>query len=214
METIMCILFFGAIIQSFLHSSYGAVHKYEKLFGGLYSLTFVALTVYSIIKYGMISLISLPAIFFGSNLLFSILFDKLLNRKVKSIKKNEYDYSDKINNKELLKIMINNINNENYSYEFKNGGYVYSSEITDIFKILNNAKFKKIYDDNISNFDIKAQKKLEKKDPLTFTLEECIIYFNYLWHLEGTGLASGIILKRIEDNRYMFTLGKLYNLID
>ena len=81
-------------------------------------------------------------------------------------------------------------------------------------KLLNNEKIKKIYDDNITDYNSKEQKKLDKKDPMTFTIEECIIYLNYLWHLEGTGIATGIILKRLEDNRYLFTLGRLYTLLD
>ena len=212
MEFIITFLIVGAIIQSFLHCAHGTIHVYEKLFGGLYSICFVGLTIYSIIKYGIKCLLIMPLVFYISNLLFTIIFEKLFRYTL--YKRNNSTKNDDLNFKELLKKTVNDIYNKNYTYEFINGGYSYSSELTDIFILLNNKKYKKIYDDNISNYNKKALKALDKKDPFTFTLEECIIYLNYLWHLEGTGLASGIILKRLEDNRYIFTLGKLSSLIE
>ena len=211
METVIIILIVGAFIQSFLHSTRGIIHDFEKLFGGFYSICFIVLTIYSIIKYGIICLLVMPLTFYASNLIFSIIFDKLFNKRKKSIKSNNKEEKDI---KKLLGTIIQNLAQDNYSYEFVNGGYSYSSEITDIFKVLNDERLKKVYDENISNYDSKAKKELiQKKDPLTFTFVESVIYVNWLWHLES-GMATGIILKRIEDLKYLYALKIMYDSID
>ncbi|MBQ6495102.1 MAG: hypothetical protein IJI49_03780 [Bacilli bacterium] len=78
MKTIYIVLIVLAVIQSFLHCTRGKIHDFEKIFGGLYSILFVILTIYSIVKYGWINLLIVPAIFYISNLVFTIIFEKLL----------------------------------------------------------------------------------------------------------------------------------------
>lgn len=212
MDVVIIILVVGAFIQSFIHCTRGTIHAFDKLFGGLYSMAFIILTIFSIIKYGIQCLFIMPLVFYGSNLLFTIIFGKLFKNHLDSESISYLAKKGAV--KEFLKTNIINLASQNYSYEFINGGYKYSNEITEIFIVLNDDNIKRIYDENISNYDSKAQKALEKKDPLTFTLAECIIYLNWLWHLEGSGKMIGIILKRIEDNRYIYTLKRLYDLFN
>jgi len=212
MNTVIVIILLGALIQSFLHITNGKIHDFEKIFGGLYSILFIILTMFSAIKFGLINLLIVPLIFFASNIIITIIFDKLFNKTHKSYKLTKKGEKDI---KEILKTIITDLAEENYSYEFINGGYSYSTEITNIFKVLNDEKIKKVYDENISNYDSKSKKELiQKKDPLKFTFEESIIYINWLWHLEGSGLATGIILKHIENLKYIYALKILYDSLD
>lgn len=210
MNVVIIILVIGAFIQSFLHCTKGTIHAFDKLFGGLYSTISIVLTIFSIIKYGVKCLWIMPLVFFTSNLLFTIILSILLKNNTDSEHLSYLAKKSVI--KDLLKTNMLNLSSQNYSYEFANDVYIYSNEITEIFMVLNDENIKRIYDENISNYNSKAQKALDKKDPLTFTLAECIIYLNWLWHLEGSGKMVGIILKRIEDNRYLYTLKRLYDL--
>lgn len=118
-----------------------------------------------------------------------------------------------MNNKEILKQAINNIENDNYICEYRNGGYYYSKEITNIFMILNDETIKKIFDDNIEKYTFDLKKKLDQEmEPESFSLEECIIYFNWLWHLEA-GRAVGIVSKRIKEGKYLRALKRFYEVI-
>ena len=118
-----------------------------------------------------------------------------------------------MNNKELLKKIIDDIENKNYTIEFNNGGlgsYHYSNEITNLFKILEDDDIRKIYDENISNYSYDSKKELDQKtDPESYSLVDCIIYFNWVWHLES-GIAVGIVKKRIDEGKYLKVLKKLY----
>ena len=78
----------------------------------------------------------IPAVFFISNLVFSIIFSKVFDQK----------RVDRLYYKDLLKTIILNLASGNYSYEFVNGGYSYSKEVTDIFMVLSDTKLQKIYD--------------------------------------------------------------------
>lgn len=118
-----------------------------------------------------------------------------------------------MNIKELLKNNIENIENENYTIEFDALAYKYSDEITDIFKVLDDEKIRKIYDDNIQNYSYDMKKELDQKtDPDTYSLIDCIIYFNWIWHLES-GIAVGIVMRRIKEGKYIKALRRLYELI-
>lgn len=224
MNVVIIILIVGAFIQSFIHCTKGTIHAFDKLFGGFYSMVFIILTIFSIIKYGIKCLLIMPAVFYGSNLLFTIIFDELFGNRKEHRNQLRRDFEmidimakrDAIKKvlKEALKTNILNLASQNYSYELIDGCYKYSNEITEILSVLNDDNIKNIYNENISNYNSKKQKELDKKDPLTFTIEECIIYLNWLWQLEETEKNSGIILKRIEDNRYLYTLKRLYDLFE
>lgn len=118
---------------------------------------------------------------------------------------------------EILSILdesINAIEKKNYEAKFINGGYSYSDNLTCIFKILSESEYRNIFGQSIAHYSYNYKKYLEKVvDPDEYTFEECIIYFNWLWHVEGTGLSSGIIMKRIEQGKYLKALLKFKNYI-
>ena len=212
MKYIITVIIVGALIQSFLHTTRGKVSAFEKMFGGIYSLTFIILTIFSIIKFGFINLLIMPLVFLISNLVFTVAFEKMFKNMYKPHKKNN---NEETNIKELLKTIIVNLAEENYSYKFVNGGYNYSKEITDIFKVINDDKLHKVYEEKILNYNSKEKKELiEKKDPLKFNYVESIVYINWLWHLEGTGLATGIVLNHIKNMKYLYALKVLYDSMD
>lgn len=214
MNIVIIILVIGAFIESFIRCTKGKIHAFNELVSGLYFMVVIILTIFSVIKYGIKCLWIMPLVFLVSNLLFRTIFDGLFkkHRDFEMVDIMAKTDTKKKALKEILKTNMLNLSSQNYSYEFANDVYIYSNEITEIFMVLNDENIKRIYDENISNYDSKAQKALDKKDPLTFTLAECIIYLNWLWHLEGSGKMVGIILKRIEDNRYLYTLKRLYDL--
>ena len=110
MGIVIIILIIGAFIQSFLHSTHGKLNDFDKLFGGLYTISFIILTIYSIIKYGILCLLIIPLTFFVSNLIFSIACDKLFCKVNKSINKNKKNKKVSkttfINKKLLITILI------------------------------------------------------------------------------------------------------------
>lgn len=111
----------------------------------------------------------------------------------------------------ILDDQIYNIEKGNWSSEFVGGGYSYSKEITYIFELLQIDEYRKMYEDN---FELYNKKELEqKKDPETYSLIECIVYFNWVWHIEGSGLVSGIVKSRIENGKYLKALKQLKKLI-
>lgn len=119
---------------------------------------------------------------------------------------------DKIN---LLNELISNIENQNWSYTFESSGfYSYSEEITRVFDFLSFEDINKIYEDNISKYDYESKKRLDQKsNPSDFSLIDCIIYFNWIWHIEGSGIAGGIINSRINNGNYLLALKKTRDLI-
>lgn len=119
-----------------------------------------------------------------------------------------------MNYKELLKTIIDNIESNNYSYDCSNGGFSYSKEITAVFKILNDDSIRKIYDENIDNYTYNDKKELDqKRNPKSYSLVDCVIYFYWVWHLDGSGIASGIIFRRIKEGKYLEALKRLYDVI-
>ena len=103
-----------------------------------------------------------------------------------------------------LKNYIKNIETKNYSIELVDGYYSYSKEITIIFEILKNQEFKNIK--NINYNDIK------EKDINLYTLDECISYLNYIWHIEAT-ICPGIVMKKIKTGDYLKCIHRLKKLL-
>lgn len=99
------------------------------------------------------------------------------------------------------------IDDEKYECEFNNGGYSYSG----------NVKVTLDYLDTIDVIDRKSaeyrENLIKEKDPEEFTYDDCIIYFDYLWHLEA-GQAVGIVKKELENGRYSKALKRLAKIID
>jgi hypothetical protein len=118
-----------------------------------------------------------------------------------------------MNIKEELKKIIENIEKENYSYKFESLAYSYSDEITDLFKVLDDERIRKIFDDNCSKYSYDIKKELDqKKEPESYSLIDCVMYFNWIWHLEA-GIAVGIVLKRIKEGKYLRALKRFYELV-
>lgn len=119
-------------------------------------------------------------------------------------------------NKEKIEILDENINaieRNEYRSEIESFSFVsYSPNITSIFKILKEKDYNELY---IQNFDDYDKKYLEQQvDPSTYSLVECIIYFNWLWYVEGSGLATGIIGGRIRDGRYLKALKRFKEILE
>ena len=83
MNTILIILVVGAFIASFLHCTRGTIHNYEKIFGGPYTILFVILAIYSWIKYGFKQFLIVFVVFYGSNLIFSIILELIFRKKIR-----------------------------------------------------------------------------------------------------------------------------------
>ncbi len=116
----------------------------------------------------------------------------------------------------MLDQIISNIENGNYKYEFIDSGlghYHYSNEITDLFKILESEKYKKIYDDNIESYSFADKKELDQKtDPEQYTLIDCVIVLNWIWYVESS-LAVGTIVKKLKNGSYLKILKQFRKLM-
>ena len=113
----------------------------------------------------------------------------------------------------LLKI-INDIRNENYAIEFINGGYSYSKEITTISKILDTSYFQNDLDENYSAYKISGKNLNNIEDISSFSLMECIVYLNWLWHIDGSGILTGIIYTKIKNGKYILLLERIKDCIE
>ena len=113
----------------------------------------------------------------------------------------------------LLKI-INDIRNENYAIEFINGGYSYSKEITTISKILDTSYFQNVLDKNYSTYKISGKNLNNIEDISSFSLMECIVYLNWLWHIDGSGILTGIIYTKIKNGKYILLLERIKDCIE
>ena len=113
----------------------------------------------------------------------------------------------------LLKI-INDIRNENYAIEFINGGYSYSKEITTISKILDTSYFQNVLDENYSTYKISGKNLNNIEDISSFSLMECIVYLNWLWHIDGSGILTGIIYTKIKNGKYILLLERMKDCIE
>ena len=113
----------------------------------------------------------------------------------------------------LLKI-INDIRNENYAIEFINGGYSYSKEITTISKILDTSYFQNVLDENYSTYKISGKNLNNIEDISSFSLMECIVYLNWLWHIDGSGILTGIIYTKIKHGKYILLLERIKDCIE
>ena len=113
----------------------------------------------------------------------------------------------------LLKI-INDIRNENYAIEFINGGYSYSKEITTISKILDTSYFQNVLDENYSTYKISGKNLNNIEDISSFSLMECIVYLNWLWHIDGLGILTGIIYTKIKNGKYILLLERIKDCIE
>lgn len=113
----------------------------------------------------------------------------------------------------LLKI-INDIRNESYAIEFINGGYSYSKEITTISKILDTSYFQNVLDENYSTYKISGKNLNNIEDISSFSLMECIVYLNWLWHIDGSGILTGIIYTKIKNGKYILLLERIKDCIE
>ena len=113
----------------------------------------------------------------------------------------------------LLKI-INDIRNENYAIEFINGGYSYSKEITTISKILDTSYFQNVLDENYSTYKISGKNLNNIEDISSCSLMECIVYLNWLWHIDGSGILTGIIYTKIKNGKYILLLERIKDCIE
>ena len=113
----------------------------------------------------------------------------------------------------LLKI-INDTRNENYAIEFINGGYSYSKEITTISKILDTSYFQNVLDENYSTYKISGKNLNNIEDISSFSLMECIVYLNWLWHIDGSGILTGIIYTKIKNGKYILLLERIKDCIE
>ena len=113
----------------------------------------------------------------------------------------------------LLKI-INDIRNENYAIEFINGGYSYSKEITTISKILDTSYSQNVLDENYSTYKISGKNLNNIEDISSFFFFECIVYLNWLWHIDGLGILTGIIYTKIKNGKYILLLERIKDCIE
>lgn len=119
-----------------------------------------------------------------------------------------------MNKEQKLKIIESNIStleNNGLNPVFKNGGYSYSKNITNIFTLLDE------YSEKYYKFEPAINKKNEVKmqncNFENYALMDCIYYFNTIWHLE-TGIAVGIVISRVESGEYLKALKRFKNLIE
>lgn len=114
-----------------------------------------------------------------------------------------------------IKILNENIyaiENQKYMSEFVGGGYSYSENLTSIFDILNDEEYRDIYNENMGKYD---KRNLEQNiDPDEYTMIECIVYFNWVWHVDGSGMATGLIGRRIKEGKYLKALKRFKTLIE
>ena len=115
---------------------------------------------------------------------------------------------------DLLVKIINDIRNENYAIEFINGGYSYSKEITTISKILDTSYFQNVLDENYSTYKISGKNLNNIEDISSFSLMECIVYLNWLWHIDGSGILTGIIYTKIKNGKYILLLERIKDCIE
>lgn len=119
-----------------------------------------------------------------------------------------------MNTIEFLNNIISNIENNNYSYEYVNGGYHYSYEITDIFKVLELDEFRKMFYNNINNYSYDDKNKLEReKNPEEYSLIDCVIVLNWIWHVES-GIGTGIIVSKLKNGSYLKTIVRFKSLLE
>ena len=81
-----------------------------------------------------------------------------------------------------------------------------SSQLAKYQMILESAKYRAIFDDNIESYSYADKKKLDQNtDPEQYTLIDCVIVLNWIWHVEA-GIAVGTIMKKLKDGSYLKTL--------
>ncbi len=113
---------------------------------------------------------------------------------------------------DMLKVLdesIIAIENNKYKAEFINGGYSYSDNLTNIIKLLE--IYQKLYFNK--GMDLNKTKLIKNNNQDNFNLLECIVYFSYLWHLEGSGISVGIIYNRIKTGQYLKALKRFEKLL-
>lgn len=119
-----------------------------------------------------------------------------------------------MNKEEKLIIIEENIKaieNNQVEFQFINGGYSYSSNLTSLFSVLN--EYSELYLNAHYSYDKKRD--LEKNiDPESYSLIDCVVYFDWVWHVEGSGLATGIIKKNLENGNYLKALKRFKTLME
>ena len=43
---------------------------------------------------------------------------------------------------------------------------------------------------------------------------ECIVYLNWLWHIDGSGILTGIIYTKIKNGKYILLLERIKDCIE
>ena len=110
---------------------------------------------------------------------------------------------------DLLLKMINDIKNNTFKLEFENGRYTYYREITSIFEILEDDYFKNILKASRNAHKVGGRVLNNIEDISSLDMAECIIYLDWLWHVDGSGIATGMIYKKIKSGRYALLLERL-----
>ena len=120
-----------------------------------------------------------------------------------------------LSNKEKIRKIddiIKNIKNNRYSYKFNGFNYEYSNEITEIIDVLSSDDYEMIFFENYNKHNKKEL--VLNIGSREYNIDECILCLNHLWHMEGSGLAGGIILKEIESGRYIYLLENFKKMIE
>ena len=113
-------------------------------------------------------------------------------------------------NREISKLnkYANEIADGNYTTDFINGGYKYSDNVRYLPGLLSRLKNKIYYERYTSD-----RKKLLSKKEKDFSFDDCMNYFDYVWHLEAS-LAVGTVKKQIESGKYIKVLKKFINYLE
>ena len=114
----------------------------------------------------------------------------------------------------LLLKMINDIKNNNFKIEFESGRYTYSKEITSIFEILEDDYFKNILKGSRNTHKVRGKVLNNVENSSSLDIVECIIYLDWLWYGDGSGIATGMVYKKIKSGKYTLLLERFKECIE
>ena len=168
----------------------------------LVTILLMSIIIYSIANFDIGILLGIIT---GFGVSIKIIFDD--KEKSKKITYQEKEKTTDIE-QEIIKLIkyAKEIENGNYTVDFINGGYKYSDNIQYLPLLLTRLQID--YESSIDD-----RKKLLSKSVKNFSFEDCMDYFNYVWHLEA-GLAVGTIKKQIESGKYIKVMKKFINYLE
>ena len=200
---ILKFVFFTYIVSYYVMVSYNNSEKLIfKIADMLATLILIATITYSIINFDVGIILGIIT---GFGVAVKLIFDaqakskKITNKQEKKIVDIDQELS-------MLNKCVNEITDGNYTASFVNGGYRYSENVLYLTELL--ARLQISYESSISD-----RKRLLSKRVETFSFEECMDYFNYVWHIEAS-LAVGTVKKQIESRRYVKVMEKFINYLD